>query len=38
MYLLQEMDKEITFLKNNIKEIPNFKGENISEMEKENFK
>jgi ubiquitin C-terminal hydrolase len=38
MYLLQEMDKEITQQRNNIKEIPNFKGENISEMKKENFK
>ena len=32
MYLLQEMDKEITQQKNKIKEIPMFKGENISEM------
>jgi len=38
MYLLQEMDKEITQQKNKIKEIPMFKGENISEMNKENFK
>ena len=38
MYLLQEMDKEITQQRNNTKEIPIFKGENISEMKKENFK
>ena len=38
MFLLQEMDKEITLHKNKTKEIPIFKGEKISEMEKENFK
>ena len=38
MFLLQEMDKEITQLKNKTKEIPFFKGENISEMEEKNFK
>ena len=37
MFLLQEMDKEITQKKNRTKEIPIFKGENISEMKKENF-
>ena len=38
MFLLQEMDKEITQKKNKTTEIPIFKGENISEMKKENFK